>query len=129
MNSTLKLLIFVAVVVGGVHYGWSYLRSNDFQVYADQTQAPWTCYVDLVFGQVHYIREDYDKAMMRFSHAIKRCPGTEAAERADFETARCYEGKKDNRSAWTAYVAFREKYPSSPRAKIADRAAEILHGS
>lgn len=129
MSSFLKFLIFVGLLFAGGKYGIDYLHSNEFEVYADRTKAPWTCHLEVVFGKLHFMRDDFDKAMMRYSHAIRRCPESSMAEEADFEIARCLEAKNERAAAYAAFIEFTKKYPNSPKAKIADKAAEILHGN
>lgn len=129
MNPFLKFLIFVGLLFAGGKYGSEYIRSNDFEAYADRTKAPWTCQLEVVFGKLHFMRDDFDKAIMRYSHAVRRCPESESAEQAEFEIARCIEAKQDRAAAYTAYIEFTKKYPNSPRRKIAERAADILHGN
>ena len=127
MSGFAKFIIFSALLYAGGKYGGEYLLSNDFEVYADRTKAPWTCQLEIIFGKLHFMRDDYDKAMMRYSHAIARCPGS--SEEAEFEMARCLEAKQLRTQAYEAYTAFVKKYPGSRRAKAADRSADILHGT
>jgi len=129
MSSSLKFLILAAIIFFGVKYGGQYLLSNEFELYADQKKDPATCEFEIVLGKLHYMQDDYDKAMMRYAHAVDRCPNSTMAEEAEFETARCLEAKHLRRPAYDAYVAFTKKYPGTKRARIADKSAEILQGT
>ncbi len=129
MNPLAKFLLTVGVLYAGGKYGVGYMLSSDFEVYADRTKAPWTCHLENMYGNLHYMRDDFDKAIMRYSHTLNRCPESEMAQDAEFEIARCLEAKKDKVAAYQAYVEFTKKYPGTHKAKIADKAAEILHGN
>lgn len=124
-----KFFIFVIVAAVGIHFGYNFILSDKFEQYADRTKAPWTCHVENVFGFFHMMSSHYRPAYYRFSHASNRCPNTSMGETADFNLARCWEGLGSNRSAAAAYLDFIQKYPSSDRIRIAQRASDVLLGS
>jgi TolA-binding protein len=124
-----NFLILVVLIVVGVKMSVDYFFSPDFQEYANRTKAPWTCTAENVAGQMNMVMSHYRAAQQLFSHTIARCPDTPMAEEAEFENARALEGMGFAHDASVAYSAFIEKHPTSPRARTADRAVEMLHAS
>jgi TolA-binding protein len=117
----------VLLLVGSGKYSYDYLKSDQFEQYADRTKEPMTCYAENMIGYMHIVMSHYESGYYRFSHTVNRCPGTPMAEAAEFNMARCLEGMGNNRAACDSYAAFAEKYKHSRRARIAQRASEVLH--
>ncbi|MCG3204274.1 MAG: hypothetical protein KCHDKBKB_00989 [Elusimicrobia bacterium] len=125
----LKFILVVGALVAGVKYGCEYLLSAEFEKYADESKAQWTCQFENFLGHVHVQMSNYEKGYYRYSHAVRRCPESSLAETGAFGAARCLEGMGDRSRAVAAYEAFVEKYPASKRAKAAQKSVDILKGS
>lgn len=122
----MKNLFIVLALIFGVKFGIDYLNSPKFQVWADETKQPWTCIFENTIGELEMVMSNYADAKTRFERTVKRCPKADACEQAEFEIARCLEAMGNVREASRAYAAFAEKYKSSPRAKTADKAVQVL---
>jgi outer membrane protein assembly factor BamD (BamD/ComL family) len=68
----------------------------------------------------------YDDAARVLGRVSRRCPGTEVAEKADFERAHSLEVGGKRSDAAQAYGTFIEKYPNSRRIKLATRSYDLL---
>jgi hypothetical protein len=122
----IKYVAGILVAVIGIKYGVEYVTSPKFQEYGDKTKAPWTCQVNNVMGHLLMVMSNYDRAMYYFGETVRRCGDGPSGEVAEFETAECLSKLNHVRDAYVAYKAFVEKHPGTARAKIAERASQIL---
>jgi hypothetical protein len=124
-----KLLVGSLLLFLGLKYGYGFLVSDKFQVYGDRTKAPWTCHVNNALGELDILLSRYKPAQEVFEKTVARCPDTSMAEDAAYKVARCLEGQGRMGEAMQAFLNFVEKYPNSKRARIAQRAAQIIKAS
>ncbi len=122
----IKNALIVISFILGIKFGVEYLFSPKFQVYGDTTKAPWTCQVNNTIGHLMMVVSHYEEAMAFFEKSIKRCPDTPMCEVGEFEVAECLTKLNRYREATVAYKLYTEKYPGTQRAKIAERAAQII---
>lgn len=123
-----KALAIILLIGFGIKYGLSYLESDKFQQYADETKAPWTCQVNNLVGNFYVTMTSWDKALKFFKPVVKRCEKTAYAEEAEFKIARCLEGLGYRAEAMLKYRQYAEKYKNTKRAQIAHQSADILQG-
>lgn len=119
------VLAAIGVIVA-IKFGIEYLYSPKFQEFGDKSKAPWTCQVNNLMGHLYMVTSDYDKAIPLFRKTAERCPESSMCEVAEFEIAESLSKSGQGREAYNAYKSFIEKYKGSKRAKIAQRASEIV---
>jgi TolA-binding protein len=124
-----KLFIFLVLFGLGLHYGYTYLFSDDFQRYADRTKQPWTCHANNLMGHFAMLMSHYDEALHFFEKVPERCPESRAAEDAEFQVAKCLEVMGRVSQALAAYQAYGAAHPNTKRGRIAIRAAQIIQPS
>ena len=122
-----KYVLLVIAFILGIKYGIGYILSPKFQAYADKTKAPWTCELDNFLGNLLIVMSRYEEAITRFTATINRCPETASSEVAEYKVAECLADLGRNHDAESAYRAFAVKYSGTKRARIADKAADLLH--
>lgn len=121
-----NLIIGSVLFFLGIKYGLGYLGSEKFQEYGDRSKAPWTCRANIILGELDILLSRYAEAQPLFERVLDRCPETSVAETAEFRVAQCLEKNKRLGAARNAYEQYAEKYPNTERARIAQRAAQIL---
>jgi TolA-binding protein len=124
----MKYLIAFVALLAGLKFGYDYLQSDDFQRYGDENAAQWTCYVNNLMGELEITMSHYDRALQYFLPVLKRCPKTSMAEEATFKTATCLEQMGRRGEAAEVYRRYVALYPNTRRARIAQRAADIITG-
>lgn len=122
----IRFLVILVVIVVAFNRGFNYLLSDDFQAYADQSKAIWTCEVTYVLGQYNELLSRYQRAGFYFQKVIARCPDTPVCEQAEFAYATALQSMGRRRDAGNAFHAFAEKYPGSRRSRVARKAADLL---
>lgn len=124
----MRYAVYAVLIIFGLRYGVTYLESEDFQKYADESKAPWTCRVNLILGKFNMTMSRYDDAIRWFSPIAKRCEKTTMSEEAAFQTAVSLEQLGRRAEALEAYRKYAEAYKGSARARIAIKAADFLTG-
>jgi len=121
-----KYVLYGAIVIFGLKYGFAYLGSEDFQRYADESKAPWTCRVNIIMGKFNMMLSRHDKAILWFNPVLTRCPKTSMTEEAMFQIAVNLEQMGRRAEAIEAYKKYAEVYKGSKRSRLALKAADIL---
>lgn len=113
-----------ALIIGvlfGLNYGRAWVMSDDFQAWADERDAKWTCRVNMMLAEYHIAFGHWSKAESLFHYVLKRCPKSELEEKANFKLAAMLQAQGDYAGALAAYKEFVARYPRSSRARLAGR--------
>jgi len=110
-------LIVFLLLFSSLYYGTQYITTEEFQVYADNSKAEWTCYVNKFVGEFYLMFSKYDQAMSMYTRMQKRCPKGKLGETAAYRIAYCWDQMGYTDRAIAEYEKFIEDYPKSERAR------------
>ena len=121
-----NFIITLVVLYVGVTQLIKYLNSPSFDKYADEQKPVWVCQFTNAVGEYEIIMSRYEDGIPYFEKTVRRCPKTEYSEVAEFKIAVCKELSGKVAEALVLYDAFAEKFPNSPRARLAARASQNI---
>ncbi len=123
-----KYIVSVVLILLGLKYGINYIESDDFQKFADEHHAGWSCYINMIIGEIDVTMSRYEEALHVFYPVLKRCPKTSVAEECSFRIAVSLEALGRRGDAAEAYRKYAETYKGTERARVAIRAADYITG-
>lgn len=109
-----KGFLYLILIVVALQYGYSYITSDDFQKYGDQTKAQWTCQANNTLGFLTLLGDNPSRAFFYYSKTAARCPATSEGYQAILKMAECYGYMGKRQEAMDLLQNFIEQNKQSP---------------
>lgn len=121
-----KLISSVVIFIIAIKFGVGYLGSKDFQKWADENNATWTCSLNKGNAELAVMLSKYDYAIDLYKYNVTRCSETPKGIEAEFRMIEILRSQGKSRLAIDEYKRFAETHEGTDLAEQAIQRARIL---